>query len=208
MRDDAAEKKIKLKNSPYISAAFVVINVIVYIMCTIRGDMLYNKGSISALDLYTGEVYRLVTSMFLHADTVHLFNNMILLFGIGNMLENELGHIRFGVYCLLGGLGGSFLSIVHQLITGRFVSSIGASGIVFGLVGVLLALTFFSRKKIETVTAPRILIMIVLSLYSGFTAPNIDNEAHIGGLLTGFVLGILFCVRQKILKAIQRRKVS
>lgn len=208
MNTDAKYTNKKWNEKPYVSILIVAVNVIVYMICTIQGGLLYNKGSISALDLFSGEFYRIFTSMFLHADTGHLFNNMILMFGIGNMLENELGHVRFGMYCLVSGLGGSFLSITQQLITGKFVSSIGASGIVFGLVGVLLALAFLNSRKMKTVTVPRVLIMIAFSLYSGFTVENVDNAAHVGGVLTGFVLGVLFCMRQRISKNIHRRKDS
>ena len=75
--------------------------------------------------------------------------------------------------------------------------SLGASGAIFGLDGVLLALVFFGNRNMETVTLKRVLIMIALSLYSGFTGGNIDNAAHVGGLITGFLAGSVWCALQK-----------
>lgn len=184
----------RLKDLPFVSAILVFVNVITFLICTFTGNLLYNMGSISAWNLMHEEYYRLITSMFLHVNAGHLVNNMLILFGIGYMIEKELGHFRFGVYYMVSGLCGNLLSAWMEILSGNFTSSIGASGAVFGLDGVLLALVLFSGKKIATVTLPRLLFMIGYSLYSGFTAYNINNAAHIGGLLAGFVLGTLFCV--------------
>ncbi len=183
---------------PFVSVILVVINVIIFLIGTFTGNLLYDMGSVSAWDLMHKEFYRLITSMFLHADAHHLMNNMLLLFGIGYMIETELGHFRFGVYYITAGLCGNLLSAWMELVNGEFVSSIGASGGVFGLDGVLLALVLFLGKKTSGVTLPRLLFMIGYSLYSGFTAENIDNAAHIGGLIAGFVLATLYCVIRRI----------
>lgn len=188
----------QLNDLPFISVILVIINVIIFLICTFTGNLLYNMGSVSAWDLMYEEFYRLVTSMFLHADVHHLVNNMLLLLGIGYMIETELGHFRFGIYYIASGLCGNLLSAWMEIVNGEFVSSIGASGGVFGLDGMLLALVLFSGKRISGVTLPRLLFMIGYSLYSGFTAENIDNAAHIGGLIAGFVLAALFCVVRRI----------
>lgn len=188
----------RLNDFPFVSAVFVILNVIVFLICTFTGDLLYNMGSVGVLNLACGEYYRLFTAMFLHADTQHLVNNMLIAFGIGYMIEKEIGHFRFGMYYLISGLGGSLLSAWLEVLTGDYVSSIGASGAVFGLDGVLLALVLFSGKKMPTVTIPRVLIMIGYSLYSGFIAEGINNVAHVGGLLTGFILASAFCVIRRI----------
>ena len=75
--------------------------------------------------------------------------------------------------------------------------SIGASGAVFGMDGVLLAMVLFAGRRMPSVTPIRVMAMIVLSLYSGFSGHNIDNAAHVGGLLTGFLGGCLVCILQR-----------
>ncbi len=77
-------------------------------------------------------------------------------------------------------------------------ASLGASGAVFGLDGVLLAMVLFSGREMENVTPARVLLMIAYSLYSGFTGQNIDNVAHVGGLLTGFLAASAICLFRRL----------
>lgn len=183
----------KIAAAPFVTIALVTFNAIIFLICIATGNLLYATGSFGLLNLLNGEYYRLFTAMFLHADIQHLVNNMLLLGGLGAMYEKEFGHIRFGIVYFLSGLGGGLLSAYVQYLERVPSTSIGASGAVFGMVGVLLALVLFSGIKMPNVTVPRILFMICFSLYNGFQTSNIDNEAHIGGLLTGFLAATLMC---------------
>lgn len=187
---------IRLKTIPFVSVALVAINVIIFLLCILTGDVLYYRGRLGVVDIVLNKEYgRMIWSMFLHGNTSHLFNNMLILFFLGAMIEKVIGHFRFGMLYLLSGIGGNILSLLARIMENDWWSvSIGASGAVFGLDGVLLSLVLFSNKKMEYVTPLRVVLMIVLSLYSGFTSQNIGNAAHIGGLLTGFLLGTLMCV--------------
>lgn len=194
----------RLDELPYISAILVILNVIVFLICTFTGDLLYNKGSVGAMSFLQGDYYRAFTSMFLHSDIDHLVSNMLILFGLGTMIEKEVGHIRYGIFYFISGLCGDALSILGQLISGDFFTSVGASGAVFGLDGVLLALVMFSGKNISGVTLPRILLMLGCSFYSGFVAADyIDNGAHIGGLAAGFLLGMGLCAVRRLKERIR-----
>ena len=137
--------------------------------------------------------------MFLHAGIDHLFNNMVILFFLGAMIEKVTGHIQLLLIYLLSGIGANICSLLYKVMTMDSMVSVGASGAIFGLDGVLLAWILLDRQAMPDVTPRRVLLMIVLSLYSGFTAHNIDNAAHVGGLLTGFAAGALLC-------ALRRRK--
>lgn len=189
----------KWKEWPFVSALLVFINVIIYIICTFSGSVLYNRGDLSVWGVLAQKEYgRIIWSLFLHGDTEHLFNNMMLLLFMGAMIEKEIGHIRYAFCFFLSGIGGNLLSLYTKMIQHSLVSSIGASGAVFGLDGVLLALVLFSGRRMEYVTPARVALMIGYSLYSGFTGQNIDNAGHVGGLLTGFVLGLLICMADKM----------
>lgn len=194
------------KEIPYVTAALVILNVIVFLICTFTGDLLYNKGSVSVIYLMHGQWYRMITSMFLHADINHLVSNMLLLGGLGSMLEPVTGHWRLGVFYFLTGICGNGLSAIHELATGRFAESVGASGAVFGLLGVLLAMVVLAGKRVAQITLPRMLFVIALSLYGGFTAENVDNAAHIGGLLAGCLTGTVSGVARRIQQRIKGRK--
>ena len=88
------------------------------------------------------------------------------------------------------------LSLLVKVVNNDIAVSVGASGAIFGLDGVLLAMVLFSGRKMENVTPARVLLMILYSLYSGFTGQNIDNAAHVGGLLTGFLAAAVMCFLQ------------
>ena len=185
---------------PIISGILVAANVIVYLICTFTGNLLYNIGELDAAAvLLSGEYGRIIYSMFLHAGIDHLFNNMVILFFLGAMIEKVTGHIQFLLIYLLSGIGANICSLLYKVMTMDSMASVGASGAIFGLDGVLLAWILLDRQAMPDVTPRRVLLMIVLSLYSGFTAHNIDNAAHVGGLLTGFAAGALLC-------ALRRRK--
>lgn len=135
--------------------------------------------------------------MFLHVNISHIFNNMLILFFLGGMIEKEIGHIRFVILYFLSGLSGSLLSLYVKVWNGDMSGSVGASGAIFGLDGVLLSMVLFRGKEMENVSLPRVLLMILLSLYSGYTGGNIDNAAHVGGLLAGFTAGSVMCLVQR-----------
>lgn len=186
------------KEKPVVSTVLVGINIAAFLICTFSGDLLYNKGSLDLWNVVVNQQYgRLISSMFLHSGINHLFNNMLILFFLGAMLEKEIGHIRYGVLYFLSGLGGNIISLLSKQMTGDMSASIGASGVVFGLDGVLLAMVLLSRKKMPTVTPGRVVLMILLSLYNGYLGQNIDNAAHVGGLLTGFAAGVVMCVIER-----------
>lgn len=186
------------KQQPWVSGALVIINVIVYVVCVFTGSMLYDRGDLNVLSVVVQREYgRILWSMFLHVDRNHLFNNMLILFFLGAMIEREIGHIKYAFLYFLSGLGGNILSLYFKVLTGEMVGSVGASGAVFGLDGVLLAMVLFWKKELPSVTPLRVAFMILLSLYSGFSAANIDNAAHIGGLVIGFLGGYVICMLQR-----------
>lgn len=186
------------KQQPIVSGALVIINVIVFILSTFINDQLYELGMLDGFRvLVHGEYGRIIWSMFLHADVNHLFSNMIILFFLGSMIEKELGHVKYALLYFLSGIGGGLLSILFKAMTSSMVPSVGASGAVFGLDGVLLAMVLLWNERLPNVTPSRVVLMILLSLYSGFTGGNIDNAAHIGGLLVGFLGGCVVCFFQR-----------
>ena len=177
----------RLRNVPWASGMLVVINVIVFLMCTFSGNVLYNKGELDVVSVLAGKQYGIE----------HIFNNMVLLFFLGAMIEKVTGHVTFLVLYFLSGIGGNLCSLLVKLLQMDYSASVGASGAIFGLDGVLLAWILLDRQSMPDVTPKRVILMIALSLYSGFTAQNIDNAAHVGGLVTGFLAGLLFCALRK-----------
>ena len=170
---------------PFVSIGLAAVNLAVYVACQVKGDALYNAGCLGARQVILQKEYgRIIWAMFLHSGVNHIFNNMLLLVAMGSMMEKE------------SGIGGNLLSLAYKVLLNDRAVSIGASGAVFGLDGVLLAMVLFGGKRFVSVTPVRVVFMIGYSLYSGFTGYNIDNAAHVGGLITGFTAGTIWCIIQ------------
>lgn len=190
---DRIRDRVWLKKLPWVNICLVAVNVIVFLICTFTGRMLYNKGALGVLMVIEDKsYYRIITSMFLHADTGHLFSNMIVLYYAGEIVERKMGHFLYAVLYFLSGIAGSVLSMGYELLSGDYVSSVGASGAVFGVEGALLLLIIVHHGRLESVTLGRMAFVIVFSLYCGFTSTDVNNAAHIGGVLMGFALAAVF----------------
>jgi membrane associated rhomboid family serine protease len=129
-----------------------------------------------------GDWYRLVSSMFVHANLAHLAMNMLSLWWIGVPVESRLGRSRYLLTYFTCGVAGSAASYASLQAYG---SSLGASGAIFGLLGVLAVLAYRERLNMQPV-----ITVILLNLIFSFTQPNISWEAHVGGLVAGLVLGV------------------
>ena len=151
-------------------------------------QFLLEHGALYAPAIREGEWYRLLTHIFLHGDILHLGNNMLILFCLGNALEHYLGKISYvGIYFFSGILAG-LGSVVYN--TDNTVS-VGASGAVFGIIGAMLWLVLRNKGKLKGFTGPRMLLFVFMSVYAGFTDRGIDNAAHIAGLIAGFLLAMV-----------------
>lgn len=183
---------------PVCCIALVAINVLVYligILIPSLGYRMEEAGCFGAIYLlYENGYYRLITSGFLHADIEHLINNMILLYFAGEIVEKSLGKARFLILYLLAEISGNLLSAAYELSTGCFYSTIGASGAVFGLTGALLFLVIARKGAAAEISMQRMLIAVLLSLYAGFRNGSVNNAAHIGGLVAGFLLAFLLSI--------------
>ncbi len=143
----------------------------------------------------SGQVWRLVTSMFLHAGFLHLAINMYALYMLGSQVENYIGKLKFtGIY-LVSGIIGSLMSV---LFTNNI--SVGASGAIFGLAGALLYFGFHFRLYLSNALKNQILPIVIINLALGFLIPGIDVAAHIGGLIGGYLSTASFGIVDKTSK--------
>lgn len=139
-----------------------------------------------------GEVYRLLSSAFLHIDIWHFICNMYALYVIGKMSESYYGKKKFILIYLVSALTGSLLSIS---MSNSF--SIGASGAIFGLLGSLLYFGYHYRVYFGNVLIKQILPVVIFNLAIGFMISGIDNFAHIGGLVGGLLISKAVGVNSK-----------
>lgn len=176
--------------------ALIAVNVAVYVIAgllsgNVMGQptwLILNGGLIPSV-VEAGQWWRLLTSMFLHAGIAHIAVNMIALYIFGSFTEEMLGRARFLVLYFVGGIAGG----VAYLYFGNFdIPAVGASGAIFALPGAILG--FSLRRGTFSMQNPiimQILVILAINLWIGFTIPTVSNEAHIGGLVGGFVFGAL-----------------
>ncbi|GAA4317535.1 rhomboid family intramembrane serine protease [Mucilaginibacter gynuensis] len=178
------------------SVAIIIIglNIMVFIIMVFAGlgfisfdgQELFAWGANYRPAVISGQWWRLLTNIFLHGGLMHLIFNMYGLLFVSIFLEPVLGRVKFIIAYFLCGLLASLASIWWYPAT----LSVGASGAIFGLYGVLTAL--LTTKKTDANSQRGLLInnaiFIGINLIIGFTG-GIDNAAHIGGLLTGFIVG-------------------
>lgn len=147
--------------------------------------------------LRNGEWFRLVTPIFIHAGLLHLLLNSYALWVVGTQVEKLYGSARFLAIYLLSGVGGVAGSYFGQVFLHKpfDAPSVGASGAIFGLFGVLAVFGFRYRREmppaIRRAVTAGVLPVIVVNLFIGASIPFIDNSAHIGGLLTGAALTLI-----------------
>lgn len=192
------------KKLAFVNIAIVVINILVFLFLDFIGDtedgvfMLAHGAVFPPLVVLEGEYYRLFTAMFLHFGINHLFSNMLVLFFLGDNLERAIGHVKYLVVYLLSGICGGVFSMYMMYKNNNMAVSAGASGAIFGMVGALLYIVLINKGRLEDITLRRLGFMVILSLYLGYTSTGVDNMAHLGGLVSGFVLAaILYRKRNK-----------
>ena len=191
------------KKAYQVTAAIAAANVIVFLALSLRGMtedaeyMLAHGAMYVPRAVEQGEYYRLFTSMFLHFGFDHLMNNMVVLLIVGSRLETELGKIKYLFVYLAGGLCGSIASALWDIYSGNYAVSAGASGAVFALIGALFYVAVRSRDEIGSSAGKRLAFMVLLMLYYGFTRAGVDNAAHVGGLLSGFILSVVLYRKRK-----------
>ena len=129
----------------------------------------------------SGEVWRLLTSMFLHGGWLHLLCNCVTLYVFASLMERAEGKKRFLALYFLSGLAGNLLS---SLLLGSGYA-VGASGAIFGLVGAFLVFIHRAKGEIQGWNYPTVLLFLGVNLVMGFVTPQVDVWAHVGGLAAG-----------------------
>ncbi|WP_412526043.1 rhomboid family intramembrane serine protease [Burkholderia lata] len=205
---------------PWLTILLAVVNTAIFVLIwrqasygELSNPLLLDWGANFAPYTLTGQPWRLLTSAFLHGGWTHLLLNMYMLIVLGTVLERTGGTLRFGVAYLLSALGGSLLSALwhgyHEVGSTSFafgvvlessgirpVVSVGASGALMGLAGAAAA--FALRRRSDGGRDAPVAInlgavgqVIAINLASGFFISGIDQAAHLGGVITGFVAGWL-----------------
>lgn len=198
---EAVAKAFRLSGSNlYVTYAIMAINILVFVLMIIGGAGLVEPESNGYVHIqwgsnYTpltlsGDWWRLITSQFLHFGIIHIAMNMYALYMVAVYLEPMLGKIRYTIAYLCAGVFGGLVSLWWHK---EGVNGAGASGAIFGLYGLMLAMltTSLIPASARKALLQSMVIFIAFNLFYGMKG-GIDNAAHIGGLLSGFVFGMLY----------------
>ena len=181
---------------PIVTYILIAICTLLYLITGIKSNnlfdinlnVLYDYGALvnfNMMDKNPSELYRLITSLFLHAGLIHFLCNMYSLYIIGREIESFFGRIKYIIIFIMSGIIGNLLTM--PFMQDRVIS-IGASGAIFGLLGSLLYFGYHYRVYLSSALRNQIVPIIVLNLLIGISISGINNFAHIGGLIGGVLV--------------------
>jgi len=196
------------KKTPYVTYVIMAACVLLYLLTSFTGgnlidqepNNLYRFGALVNINMMENyiELFRLISSVFLHGGLFHLLCNMYSIYILGPQLESFFGKTKFIIIYIASGVIGNLLSMAF-LQDG--VVSVGASGAIFGLLGSLLYFGYHYRVYLSGVIKSQIIPLILLNLGIGFIASGINNVAHIGGLIGGVLISMAVGVKYKSSKS-------
>ncbi len=197
-------QEIFSKKVPVITYILLGINILLFLitafdcknMFEISTGTIYKYGGLVNIDYLTGilDYSRVITSGFLHAGIIHLVFKMYAVYVIGPQLESFFGKVKYLIIYLGSIIFGNLLSLLF--IQGNYISC-GASGAIFGLLGALLYFGYHYRVYLGTVLKNQLIPIILLNLALGFLIRDVDNFAHIGGLIEGIMVTSSLGVKNK-----------
>lgn len=196
LKNEKKLAKIFSPKKPVITYALIVLNIMVYlfmVLYDIDGNYFYALANNYEF-VQSGQIYRLITSMFLHSDIIHIACNMYALYILGPIVERYYGKTKFLFIYMLSGILGSVFSAAFMSAD---TISMGASGAIFGLLGSIAYFTYYYRATLQGLLRSQILPVIILNLALGFMIPGIDISGHIGGLLGGILISMAIGIGDK-----------
>ena len=182
-----------------VTYGLIILNLLIFAVAVALGDGVLRADPEAMIRLGTdytpltlgGQWWRLFSSIFLHFGVLHIGFNMWALFSNGRLAERVFGPARYLFIYLIAGLSASLTSLLwHPVVNGA-----GASGAIFGIIGAMMA--FFAKRMAgvpPSVAKTQLRSMAIYATYALLAAariPGIDNAAHLGGVCTGFILGLI-----------------
>lgn len=186
--------KVKYKES-LVTYILICMNILIFIITAFLSKSIYNINSYTLIELgakvnvliNNGQPWRLITCAFLHGGLAHIAFNMYALKIIGSEVEYVYGEIKYIIIYLISALGGGIFSYLFNANS----ISVGASGAIFGLLGAMIIFGIRHKNKIGKAYIMNLFKVLLINIFIGVTLSNIDNGAHIGGLIFGGTSALL-----------------
>ena len=189
----------KFKDIP-LTYSLMAVSILLFLISTISDNLAETIFVTGALHGYSvivkGELYRLVTSTFIHSSGTHIIMNMLSLYIVGKMVERLFSKTAYLSIYFISAFFGAFASIYMHLDG----VAVGASGAIFGLFGALAGFVFVHKDRLGgqfKAFMKDFGIILIINLVIGFAVPNIDISAHVGGLFAGMVGGFVIAKNPK-----------
>lgn len=192
------------KKIAYVNVMIILANILYFLYLEVEGNtrnanfMLQYGAMYAPYVVEQGEYYRLLTAVFMHFGLNHLLNNMVILFVLGDNMERALGRVWYLLFYLTCGIGANIVSMFLGRDEYYQTVSAGASGAIFGVIGGLFYVVAVNRGRLEDLSSRQLGLLIVTSLYFGFTSSGVDNAAHVGGLILGMILAVILYRKPKV----------
>ena len=205
MEETKKAEDVFARKTPIITYILIGICTLLYLITGFESknffdmdlDVLYKYGGLVNYEMLgrdPSELYRLITSIFLHGGLIHFLCNVFSLYIIGREIENFYGKIKYIIIFIMSGIIGNLLTM---LFLQKGVITIGASGSIFGLLGAMLYFGYHYRIYLGAVMKSEIVPIIILNLLIGFSVAGINNIAHLGGLIGGLLVSKAVGVKYK-----------
>lgn len=195
-------RKIFSYGKTRLTYVLIALNVLIFFLVELTGssmdiEHLIDFGAKYNPYIIDGQWWRIISSMFLHIGFFHILMNMLALFYLGQAVERIFGTLRLFIIYMLAGIGGGLASFAFTIQV-----SAGASGAIFGLFGALLFFGTIHKQLFFQTMGRNLLFIVGINIVFGFVVPQIDNSAHLGGLLGGFVAAAIVHLpkQKKLLK--------
>ena len=192
-------RQVRVQTDAVVVKTLIAVNVLIFLLQqgdrAGRSDITSRFAMLGDAVAHNGEIYRLLTAAFLHANVMHILFNMLGLWIVGPALEAALGRVRFLAMYLVAALAGSVCS---YFLTHSYIYGIGASGAVMGAFG-----AYFVVARARRVDSRQVVALIVINIIFGFATPGIDNWAHIGGVIGGVAMAFLFTSTERLERSVR-----
>lgn len=187
-KEKSNDFKVRYKEC-FVTYILICVNILIFIITVFSSKNIYNIDSYTLINfgakvnvlINNGQPWRLITCAFLHGGLAHIAFNMYALKIIGSEVEYVYGKIKYLSIYLISALGGSIFSYLFNANS----ISVGASGAIFGLLGAMIIFGIRNKNKIGKAYILNLFKVLLINIFIGVTISNIDNGAHMGGLIFG-----------------------
>jgi len=178
--------EIKSIRQARITLSLITINIVLFFTLNnpLYIDYFYNLVLINSNVIYQNEIWRLLTSMFMHGDLSHLISNMFGLLIFGTYIEQSISKVKYLFIYVISGLIGNLFTLV---LYPSNVISYGASGALFGIIGVVVVIIYFEGDRFFLILATLYLLYFIASSFG----PGINLWAHLFGLASGSIFALV-----------------